>query len=678
MAVTRDEEKLGAFQIIRHFARLMRYAKGAGWLLALCVLGSLAEAGIEMTLPLLTRSGLDQHVLPPYCRVETKDLALVPGLLQKEGSVRAEGDPGAIYLPSALLSRTERGELDARGAAGRERYYRVVDSGKVRFITPAQLKKQPERLRASLRAADRRGVARLAALYMVLLLLNFAVAYAVSLGLNAVGQRAVLRIRGELFRHLHRLPIRYFDENPVGRLVTRVTNDTASLSDLFSSVVATAAADIALFTGILVVLFRLDASLAWRLLLLAPPLFALAWWFKAVSQKIYRVMRVQLARINTTIQEAISGVSVIKSFTGRDRFAGRFETINLDYYRTQMRLIYIFAVFRPLMDAFATSAVAVVIWFGGGEALRGAMSLGTLVAFLAYLRMLFMPLQDLADKFNIVQSSVVASERIFKILDTPEEDSGRGQKPVEPCGAISFQDVSFAYEQGQPVLRGVSFEIPCGKTVALVGLTGSGKTTITALLLRFYGLREGSGKILVDGLPVEDWDVQELRRQFAFVQQDLFLFTGDLRRNIALFQEPSQHALEQALRVSRMDAVLERLPDGLSHAVNERGTVLSQGERQLVSFARALAREPKVLVLDEATASVDSRTESLIQQALGDLLQGRTALVVAHRLSTVRDAHEILVLKDGSIAERGNHAGLLAQKGLYAHLYHTQFEANSG
>lgn len=678
MAVTREEEKLGAFQIVRHFVRLMRYARGGGWLLALCVLGSLASAGIEMTLPLLTRAGLDRYVLPPYARVVARDPALRAKFERREGAVPAPDAPGAFFVPTASLSRAERAELGATGTLGRERYFRVAEEGRVRFLTPEELKASPEGLSGSLRAADRREVGHLALLYMALLLANLAVAYSVSLGLNALGQRAVLRIRGQLFRHLHQLPIRYFDENPVGRLVTRVTNDTATLSDLFASVVATAAADVALFCGILVVLFSLDPALAWRLLLLAPPLFALAWWFKAVSQKIYRVLRVQLARINTAIQEAVSGASVIKSFTARERFALRFDGVNREYYGTQMRLIYIFAVFRPLMDAFATSAVAVVIWFGGGQALRGTLSLGTLVAFLAYLRMLFMPLQDLADKFNIVQSSVVASERIFKILDTPPEDPGMGQTPPEPCGAISFEDVAFAYEEGQPVLKGVTFQVPCGKTVALVGPTGSGKTTLTSLLLRFYPLGEGRGRILVDGIPVESWDVKALRRQFAFVQQDLFLFSGDLRRNVTLFSETTPEAVRRALRVSRMDSVLERLPDGLDHAVNERGTVLSQGERQLVSFARALAREPSILVLDEATASVDSRTESLIQEALGGLLRGRTALVVAHRLSTVRDAHEILVLKDGAIAERGTHGQLLAQNGLYAHLYHTQFETNAG
>ena len=258
-----------------------------------------------------------------------------------------------------------------------------------------------------------------------------------------------------------------------------------------------------------------------------------------------------------------------------------------------MRLIYIFAVFRPLIDAFATAAVALVVWYGGGQALRGAVSLGTLVAFLIYLKMLFMPLQDLAEKFNIVQSSVVASERLFKMLDTAPEDRGGGEVPEERCGHILFEGVTFAYEEGQPVLRDVSFEVPCGKTVALVGPTGSGKTTITSLLLRFYPLAPDGGRIFVDGLPIEDWDVRELRRQFALVQQDLFLFAGTLRHNITLHGEVSEDRMADALEVSRARMVLSRLPDGLEHAVNERGTVLSQGERQLVSFAQGARARPE-------------------------------------------------------------------------------------
>jgi ATP-binding cassette, subfamily B, multidrug efflux pump len=687
MAIKREEEKLGAFTLIRHFLRLMGYVRGQRWLLAACVVGSMAQAGIELSLPLLTRRGIDGYVLPPYLRVQVtperaREYLHIPEAAQEEGGA------GAVFIPATGLSKPQLAEIEAAHLAGPERYYAVPAqaaakagaetvglSGSRAFLSSTAMRRLPPDVRAGLLGAQRSGLAGLATGYVLLLVLNFFLAYGVTYGLNALGEKAVVIMRGKLFAHLHRLPIRYFDENPVGRLVTRLTNDTATLSELFTSVIATAVSDLVLFFGILAVLFALDVRLTLVLLCLAPPLVALALWFKASSQKIYRVIRVQLAKINTFLQESVQGITVIKTFTAQRRTSARFGELGREYYDTQMRLIYIFAVFRPLIDAFATAAVALVVWYGGGQALRGTVSLGTLVAFLIYLKMLFMPLQDLAEKFNIVQSSVVASERLFKMLDTAPEDPGGGGVPEGRCGHILFEGVNFAYEEGQPVLRDVSFEVPCGKTVALVGPTGSGKTTITSLLLRFYPLAPGGGRILVDGLPIEDWDVRELRRQFALVQQDLFLFAGTLRHNITLHGEVSEDRMADALEVSRARMVLSRLPDGLDHAVNERGTVLSQGERQLVSFARALAPGPRVLVLDEATASVDSGTEALIQQALGELLQDRTAVVVAHRLSTVQDASSILVLKKGRIAERGTHAELLSKNGLYAHLYYTQFGA---
>jgi len=683
MAIKREEEKLGAFRLFGHFTRIMRYVRGRRWLLVLCIVGSVLQAGVQLSLPLLTRSGIDNYILPPYERVDAASDGLRRQIMQTDEGAVAAGDGRHLFVKVSMLPRALKEEILTRKLAGSERYYllrkgtRPVE-GEIRtaegaFVSGTVVKKVPTALRESVLSAGRAGVMRLAVLYVLLLILNFGLAYVVTLGLNNLGQRAVLIMRAQLFKHLHRLPIRYFDENPVGRLVTRVTNDTATLSELFTSVVATAVSDAALFVGIVAVLATLDGHLTARLLLLAPPLFILSLWFKRRSQKIYRLVRVQLARINTFLQEAVQGIAVIKTFVAERRSARRFYDLGEDFYRIQMRLIYTFAVFRPLIDAFATSAIALVIWVAGIQVLGHQTSIGTLVAFLIYLRMLFMPLQDLAEKFNIVQSSVVASERIFQILDTRPEDAGMAKVPGKACGNIVFDDVSFAYEEGQPVLKNISFEVPCGGTVALVGPTGSGKTTITALLLRFYELQPGNGRILVDGIPVDEWDIQALRRQFAFVQQDLFLFSGSLGENITLREEVPQDLLGRALDASRAGTVVDRVPGGLDYALNERGTVLSQGERQLVSFARALVADPTVLVLDEATASVDSQTELLIQQALGHLLSGRTAVVVAHRLSTIQDADLILVLKKGRIVERGTHAELMTMGGLYAHLYNTQF-----
>lgn len=667
MAIEREERKLGAFTLVRHTRRILGYVRGRAGLLLLCVLLSVVQAGLELSLPLLVRRGLDGYLLPPYAEAPADPL-LRRRLAGLPGTVAGPG--GRLFYRPANLDAPLREELRLRGLMPKERYFRSA-SGE--FVGRSALPALPPAERGRIFAEARRGLRGLGLLYLSLLAANFLVSYGVTLGLNHLGQSAVARMRRDLFAHLHHLPVRFFDENPVGRLVTRVTNDTAALSELFTSVLATAASDVALFAGILVLLFTLDAGLAARLLLLAPPLVVLALWFKSASRKIYRELRVQLARINTFLQEAVQGVAVLKAFNAEARASRRFHALGEENYRTQMRLITVFAVFRPLIDALATVAVALVVAYAGLEILGGRSSIGTLAAFLLYLKMLFMPLQDLAEKFNIVQSSVVASERLFQILDTPPEDPGKGLAPPGPPGSVVFEEVTFAYEEGRPVLQKVSFEAPPGKTTAIVGPTGSGKSTLAALLLRFYPLAEGGGRILVDGLPIEDWDLSALRRRFALVQQDLFLFAGSLQDNVTLWEPVDGRRLREALRASRLEAVVSRLPGGLDFSLNERGTVLSQGERQLVSFARALVADPEILVLDEATASVDSRTEALIQEALPTLLENRTALVVAHRLSTVQDASQILVLSKGRIVERGSHGDLLARGGLYAHLYRTQF-----
>jgi ATP-binding cassette subfamily B multidrug efflux pump len=682
MAIRVEEERLGAFRLFPHFLRIMGYVRGRSWLLILCVAGSMVQVGVELSLPLLMRRGIDTYILPPFLKVDVASPGDTSWLEAKPDYFHVPGQ-GHSFIRASELSRAERAELDERRLIAPERYYeralgRLSAAGKGGvaegdFFPESAVRRMDSTDRKAVLEPHRREVFRLAVWYLTLICANFALSYGVALGLNHLGQKAVAVMRGSLFRHLHRLPIRYFDENPVGRLVTRVNNDTAALSALFTEVVATAVSDVALFAGIVVLLFLLDARLTACLLMLAPPLIVLSLWFKVISQKIYREIRVQLAEINTFLQESVQGIGIIKSFQFERGAIGRFASLGLTYYRTQMRLIYVFAIFRPLIDVFATSGIAVVIWYGGGQALQNQLSIGTLVAFLMYLKMLFMPLQDLAEKFDIVQSGVVASERLFRILDTPADDQGAGKIPVSSCGHVTFENVSFAYEEEQPILEGVSFEVPCGQTVALVGPTGSGKTTITALLLRFYDLRPGQGRILVDGLPIKEWDLGILRRLFAFVPQDLFLFADTLRNNVTLFRAIEPERIRRALEVSRAQMVVSGLQGGLDHPLNERATTLSQGERQLVSFARALVSDAKVLVLDEATASIDSQTEALIQQALKALLAGRTALVVAHRLSTVRSADKILVLKKGRIVEKGTHAELIRRGGLYSRLYDAQF-----
>jgi ATP-binding cassette subfamily B protein len=524
--------------------------------------------------------------------------------------------------------------------------------------------------------ASRTGVIWLSLLYFGLLVVNFAITYGVTYGQNHMGQTAVFRIRCRLWHRLVHLPTRYFDENPVGRLVTRVTHDPANLSELFSSVLATAASDLVTFIGVLVMLFVLDANTSLYLLLLSPAILALLWWFKRASRRIYRSIRVQLARLNTHIQESFSGLQVIRSFIHENRSNRQFTRHNEEFLGCQTRLIHVFSVFRPAVDVFGSLGVALVIWRSGSGVLAGSHSTGTLVAFLLFLKLLFRPLQNLADKFNILQSAVVSNERVMLILDTPQEESGPCTFFRQGEPEVCFENVSFQYEPKQPVLKGVSFHIKPGEKVALVGPSGSGKSTLISLLMGFYPLPEGGGQISVCGRSLSIWNKIALRKQFAWVQQDLFLFSDTLRNNVELFETHSPDSVEKALGISRLASVLARIPDRLEHRLGERGMSLSQGERQLVSFARALVCGGPILVLDEATSSVDSATEALIQEALEDLLYQRTALIVAHRLSTVRSADRILVMKRGCVVEQGSHTQLVNLNGLYKQLYNTQFAAS--
>jgi ATP-binding cassette subfamily B protein len=515
------------------------------------------------------------------------------------------------------------------------------------------------------------------------LVVSFVCEYGQTLITTLLGQRVMFDLRTEIFAHLQRLSLRYFDRNPVGRLMTRVTNDVEQLNEAFSSGIVTVFGDIFTLVFILAAMLRLDWRLALVTFTVLPLVGVATFVFRALIRKAYRDIRVKLARINANMQESVTGVRVLQLF-GRERQAmDRFAAINRDHLDANLRSITYYALFFPVIEVLTATALALILWYGGGETLQGAMTVGTVAAFLQYTRRFFRPLQDLSEKYNILQAAMASSERIFELLDTEPEirdPAAPLHLPAPGRGEIEFRDVWFRYGEGlgedvadpQWVLRGVSFRAAPGERVAIVGATGAGKSTIINLLMRFYDPQRG--EILFDGVPVSRVPVKELRDRISLVLQDVFLFSEDVQRNIRLGRDdiPDEAVRRAAARVGA-DRFVERLPGGYAQPLGERGTSLSVGERQLVSFARALAFDPVVLVLDEATSSVDSELEAQIDEALKALMQGRTSLVIAHRLSTIQGADQILVLHHGELRERGTHAELLQRGGLYARLYELQF-----
>ncbi len=522
--------------------------------------------------------------------------------------------------------------------------------------------------------ADRGLLTLLAGLYLGTLLAEFVVEYAGTLLTTLVGQRVMYDLRMEIFTRLQRLSIAFFDRNPVGRLMTRVTSDVETLNELFSSGVVTLFGDVFTLLAIMGMMLAID----WRLALVTFSVIPLVWLTAAVFRRrvreAFRDIRLRLARLNAYLQERLTGMRVVQLFGREEASARRFAELNRDHLAAHLRSITVYAVFFPMVELLTSIAMALLLWYGGLRVLDGTLTVGVLAAFIQYTRRFFQPLQDLSEKVNLLQSAMASSERVFALLDEPvtvgEPATPRPlSRPVR--GEVRFEGVWFRYSpEGPWVLRDISFTASPGRTIALVGHTGAGKTTIVSLLLRFYDPERG--RITVDGVDIRELPTAELRSLIGFVQQDLFLFTGDILHNLTLDAPITADQAHQAARRVGADRFIERLPEAYGHRLGERGRNLSVGERQLLSFARALALDPAILVLDEATSSVDAEAEAQIQVAIAELMAGRTSLVVAHRLSTILHADEILVMHHGEIRERGSHRDLLAAGGLYQRLYQLQ------
>ncbi|HEY3151747.1 MAG TPA: ABC transporter ATP-binding protein [Candidatus Binatia bacterium] len=490
-----------------------------------------------------------------------------------------------------------------------------------------------------------------------------------------VAQRCLADLRVAIFSHVQKLPMSYFDRNPVGRLVTRMTTDVDVLQEMFSSGVMTLVADFTMVIWIVGIMFYLDVELALVSLALIPPMAFAINFFRVKARQTYRLIRERIARINAYLGEAISGMSVIQLFAREEKTFHEFEVLNADH-RDAYHLSNLYeAALYSMVEAAGAVSVGLLLWYGGGEVLQGIIGIGTLVAFKEYIHRFFVPLREFSQKYAVMQSAMASAERIFQLLDTPVDiQSPRNAQVPKPFrGEVVFDDVWFHYQSGDPVLKGVSFRIEPGEKVALVGATGSGKTTTIKLLNRFYDI--GQGSIKVSGLDVRQWDLRALRRHVGVVLQDVFLFAGDVRANLAL-GDPSipLERIERAAKLANADSFICALSDGYHGHVRERGSNFSAGQRQLLSLARVLVYQPEILVMDEATSSVDSETEALIQDALEKVMRNRTCLLIAHRLSTIRNADRIIVLHHGEVREVGSHAQLMEKKGIYHRLYQLQYE----
>jgi ATP-binding cassette subfamily B multidrug efflux pump len=547
------------------------------------------------------------------------------------------------------------------------------------------------------------GIAQISAIYIGLLLVSFLLEFTQTYIMQWVGQKVMFDLRAQIFRHLQKLHISFFDRNPVGRLVTRVTSDVDALNEMFTAGVVSIFEDIFVLAGILAIMLNMSWRLALITFAVLPLIFYATTLFRKAVRESYRRIRIAIARINAYLQEHVTGIVVLQLFNREQKSYERFEKINRTHMDAFKDAILAHAIYYPIVEVLSAIAIACVVWFGGNQVLRNAVSLGVLVAFMQYAQRFFRPIQDLSEKYNILQSAMASSERIFKLLDTPAEivSPPAPQLPNGP-GRIEFDQVWFAYRslaqaaeeaarKGEKlktatahaavpadvefdwVLRDVSFTIDPGDTVAFVGHTGAGKTTIISLLLRFYDVQKGA--IRIDGVDIREMDLAQLRRRYGVVLQDPFLFSGTVADNIRLGSHWIQDsAIENAAEQVNVADFIRSLPGGFGEEVKERGSTLSTGQKQLISFARALAHNPKILILDEATSSVDTETEFRVRDALTRLVEGRTSIMIAHRLSTVQRANKIIVMHKGKVRETGSHQQLLANRGIYWKLYQLQYK----
>ncbi|MDI3523953.1 ABC transporter ATP-binding protein [Kosmotoga sp.] len=621
--------------------RLWKYAKPYWYLLLIGVVMIIISTGFDLVLPYLQKVAIDNfmNVKHHYKIVEYNN-----------GQPKFVEDPDGKFI----LKQLEDGTV-------------IITDGEIKYhISSEELRE--------LRARDLVGISKLA-LYMLLILLGmFFTSYLQAYVTSYMGQKVTHDIRKALFRHVMRLPMRFFDTNPSGRIATRIANDTKNIAEFFSSVITSIIKDVVLLVGIIIVMLKLSLYLGLISLAVLPLIAFAILIFRYFDRIAYRKVRTRLAAINAFLAEHISGMAVIQLFNQEKRKAKEFDEVNKKHYKSLREQLLIFSIFRPLMDVVYYLALTVLIWFGAKGIIQHTLEFGVLYAFVSYIDMFFRPLKDIAEKYDIVQNALASSEKIFKLMDTPEETYNDEREPVRKIsGEIEFDNVSFAYDGENYVLKNISFRVSPKEKIAIVGETGAGKTSIISLLNGLYRIQNGD--IRIDGTSIYDLNLQSLRRRIGVVLQDVFLFSGTILDNIRLFNEeiPRQKVIEAAKYVYA-ERFIERLSKGYDTEILERGGTLSAGERQLIALARAVLYNAEILVLDEATANIDAETEMLIQQAMEKISNEKTVLTIAHRISTIRNSDRILVIHKGKLVEAGSHDELIKLGGIYADLYRLQYE----
>jgi len=690
-----EQAKLVSREVVRLlFSYLFRYRRFLFVAMALLVF----IAGARLLVPYISGYVIDHFLIKKgqcFNRARLTQGPAAPGLekLLERGTVL---DDTTVFVLSRGLSRVtpkaaRAGEwtlIESPAVSGRaaEKIEECVKAGTVlrfrdnRFLfSDAALGRFSGAEMAGLRQADWLRVAWYVFIVIGLFLVQFAASYLQIIALMKLSQYAMRDLRLDLYRHCLSLELSFFDKNPVGRLVNRITNDIETLNEMFSSVAVAVFQDLVIMAAIVAVMFFTDLRLSLVVCASFPLIAGITIVFRDRVRAAYRAIRTKIAHLNAFLNENITGIRITQVFGREARQFARFRTINHDVYHANVKQLMVYAVFRPLIDFFRWAAVAGVIFFGAQMIVHASLSFGVVVMFLAYIANLFEPLGDLAEKFDIMQSANAAGEKILSLLradavrEIDKSDSAAAFRPRRLCGDIRFDNVWCAYAPDEWVLKDVSFSVPARSTLAIVGETGSGKSTIINLLARLYPWQKG--RISIDGVDAAGIPYQVLRSNMAVVMQEMFLFSRTIRENIVLGAHYDAARWEDIIRISHVDRLITRLPKGADEMVMERGATFSAGERQLCAIARALYADPAILVFDEATSAIDSETEKLIQDALRHLIRGRTSIIIAHRLSTVRSADRIIVLDKGSIAEEGDHKTLLARKGLYYNLHKLQFEA---